>query len=313
MSNNFAWREEGDRIYGPGTSDIKGGTVLIYMMLDALHRYAPEAYEDITWVILLDASEEADAEDFGHLCLQRLGGPETMASLIFEAGNKTNNDFQVVVARKGMAVCHVAVQGKAAHAGSAHQNGANAIVQLAHVIQQLAAITDYKRDLTVNVGVVAGGTVTNRVPHYAEAALEMRAFRPSIYESALAEILALNGQSSVNSANGNYFCQVHIQVVRKTAPWPRNEATDRLLRLWQEAADSLGFCVLPEERGGLSDGNHFWRQLPTLDGLGPAGGNAHCSEQSPDGSKEQEYCLVSSFVPKTLLNITAVLRLIQAE
>jgi glutamate carboxypeptidase len=62
----------------------------------------------------------------------------------------------------------------------------------------------------------------------------------------------------------------------------------------------------------LSDGNHFWRQLPTLDGLGPAGGNAHCSEQSLDGSKEQEYCLVSSFVPKTLLNIAAVLRLIQA-
>ncbi|HMQ56322.1 MAG TPA: hypothetical protein PKD98_29850, partial [Anaerolineae bacterium] len=84
------------------------------------------------------------------------------------------------------------------------------------------------------------------------------------------------------------------------------------LAVWQEAAESLGLRVEPERRGGLSDGNHIWRQIPTLDGLGPAGGNAHCSERSADGSKDQEYVLVSSFVPKALLNIVAILRLIKA-
>ncbi|MEJ2749244.1 MAG: hypothetical protein P8183_15265, partial [Anaerolineae bacterium] len=97
---------------------------------------------------------------------------------------------------------------------------------------------------------------------------------------------------------------------RRTAPWPRNEGTDSLLAIWQEAAAELGLRVVPEERGGLSDGNYFWDQIPTLDGLGVSGANAHCSERSEDGSKEQEFCEVSSFVPKALLNITAVLKLL---
>lgn len=309
--NNFAWRESGDRIYGPGTVDIKGGTILIYMVLDALNTFYPEIYNDYTWVILLDASEEADADDFGALCRQRLPAANTVAGLIFEGGNKTGNEFQMVVARKGMAICRVQVEGKAAHAGTSHQTGANAIVQLAHTVQQLAAITDYQRNITVNVGTVSGGTVTNRVPHQATAVLEMRAFNAQDYNDALSAILALNGDGTVQTGDGEYTCKVSVEVQRKTSPWPRNPQTDYLLAIWQEAAESLGLRVLPEERGGLSDGNHFWHHIPTLDGLGPAGGNAHCSEQSEDGSKEQEYCRVSSFVPKALLNITAVLKLLE--
>jgi glutamate carboxypeptidase len=98
--------------------------------------------------------------------------------------------------------------------------------------------------------------------------------------------------------------------VRKTKPWPRNEATERLFRVWQEAGADMGWTVLPEERGGLSDGNYIWDLMPCLDGLGAAGGNAHCSEQSEDGSKEQEFCLPAAFIPKTVLNVTAVLKLI---
>jgi glutamate carboxypeptidase len=308
--NQFAWREAGDRIFGPGTVDIKGGTVMIYMILDALQTFAPAVYDDITWLILLDAAEEADAEDFGALCRARLAGPHTLAALIFEGGYKERNEFWLVRARKGMAICRVAVEGKASHAGAFHQNGANAIVQLADVIQQLAALTDYEREVTVNVGTVTGGTVTNRVPHYAEALLEMRAFSAEIYDETLAAILALNGRSTVQSAGG-YPCQVSVELLRKTEPWPRNEGTDRLLALWQETAEALGYRVVPEERGGLSDGNHFWHVAPSLDGLGPAGGNAHCSEQSADGSKEQEYVRRSSFVPKTMINTAAILKLIE--
>ena len=80
--------------------------------------------------------------------------------------------------------------------------------------------------------------------------------------------------------------------------------------MWSAAAAQLGWQVKPEYRGGLSDGNHIYHRIPTLDGLGPAGMNAHCSERSADGSKDQEYVLVSSFVPKTLLNTLAILNLI---
>lgn len=310
MRHDFAWRQEGERIYGPGTVDIKGGTVLIYMIMASLQALLPETYEAVTWVILLDASEEAEAEDFGALCIERLAGPDTLACLIFEGGYFDGQEFWVVTARKGMAVCEVRVAGRASHAGSAHEMGANAIVQLADTVQKLAAITDYERNITVNVGVISGGTVTNRVPHQATAALEMRAFDIEAYDAAVDAILALDGQTSVQSVADGYPCRVEVAVTRRTAPWSRNEATERLLAVWQEVGESLGYHVAAEERGGLSDGNHFWQVVPTLDGLGVAGGNAHCSERSPDGSKDQEYCEVSSFVPKAVLNVTAILNLL---
>lgn len=309
-ANDFTWRPDGDRLYGPGTVDIKGGTVLIYMMLDALRAAAPRVFEETTWVILLDASEETDGADFGDLCLQRLA-PDALACLIFEGGAFDGGAFDVVAARKGMAIYETVVTGRAAHAGSAHEMGANAIVQLADAIQHISRFTDYERDLTFNLGVVSGGTVTNRVPHEARALIEMRAFDTAVYDDGVARMMALNELSTVRSAADGFPCRVQVQVTRRTPPWPRNAATDRLLAAWQEAGAALGYTVRPEARGGLSDGNYFWQQLPCLDGLGPAGGNAHCSERSADGSKDQEYALRSSFVPKALLNVAAVLRLLQ--
>ena len=310
--NNFHWREDGDRIYGPGTVDIKGGTVLIYMMLEALQQHAPQQFEAVNWVILVDASEEAEAEDFGQLCIERLEGPDTLACLIFEGGSKVDDTYQVVVARKGMAIFQVKTEGRAAHAGSYHPQGVNAVVQMAHTILKLAALTDYERQITVNVGTMRGGVVTNRVPHEAESWLEMRTFRPDTFAETVANILALNGQPDVRSSVDGYASAVDINLYRQTPPWARNEATDRLFSVWQQTGQALGFTVLPEERGGLSDGNHFWQRVPALDGLGPSGVNAHCSERSEDGSKDQEYVMVSSFVPKATLNTMAVLNLLGA-
>jgi glutamate carboxypeptidase len=307
--NHFIWREAGDRIYGPGTVDIKGGTLIIYMMMDALRAVAPEAFDDITWVILLDASEEVDGTDFSELCLDKLG-EDALACLIFEGGAVKDNQAKVVVARKGMAIYRIEVEGKAAHAGSAHERGANAIMQLADVVQRVCTLTDYERDLTFNVGTIAGGTVINRVPHFASASVEMRAFKPEVYDDGVKQMLALNGLSTVHSGNGKFASQTKVSLIRKTKPWPRNEDTDRLFAIWQEAGAETGIQVIPEERGGLSDGNYFWDAIPSIDGLGAAGGNAHCSEQSEDGSKEQEYCLPATFVPKTMMNVTAVLKLI---
>jgi glutamate carboxypeptidase len=82
---------------------------------------------------------------------------------------------------------------------------------------------------------------------------------------------------------------------------------------WKATAEKLGWQVVAEQRGGLSDGNWIWDFVPTLDGLGPSGGNAHCSERSEDGSKEQEYVDVTSFVPKATLNTRAIINLITKQ
>lgn len=307
--NDFSWREEGHRVYGPGTLDIKGGTIVIFMILAALKEVVPKLYDDMTWLVLLDATEERGGLDFGQLCLQHLGD-NALAALVFEGGKLNGKAFQIVTARKGMAVFKVTVEGKASHSGSAHVRGASAIVQMAEVIRRIAAFTDYERDITFNVGVVSGGTVTNRVPHYAEAQVEMRAFHPDIFEEGIASMLALNQLSTVRSPDGSYTCRVNVEILQRVMPWSPNPASDRLLHVWQEAAEALGMSVEREERGGLSDGNLIWQQIPTIDGLGPSGGNAHCSERSPDGSKDQEFVDVTSLVPKALLNTLAILKLI---
>lgn len=308
IANNFYWRVEGDRIYGPGTVDIKGGTVLIYMLLDALRQFAPEQFAATTWVILADACEEQDGEDFGALC--RVTLRDALACLVFEGGLVENNRFRILVKRKGMSTYRVRVTGKASHAGTAHASGANAIVQMGDVIQQIAALTDYERELTFNVGTVHGGTVTNRVPHECEALVEMRCYDKATYDAGVASILALNGYSTVKSATDGYPCTTLVEILRQTPPWPENEGSEKTFAYWNEAAEELGFEAIRAWRGGLSDGNFTWASVPTLDALGPNGAYAHCSERSEDGSKDQEYCLLGSFVPKTLLNVAAVMKLV---
>lgn len=308
--NNFIWRVEGDRAYGPGTVDIKGGTLMIYMVLEALRDFAPQSFQRVRWLVCLDASEETLSDDFGKLCLERLQRASSATCLVFEGGTPNPEALPLVTARKGRAEFGVFVEGRSAHAGNYHKQGANAIVQLARTILDVASFTDYDQNLTFNVGVVQGGSVVNRVPHYAEARVEMRTFDPQVFEQGLQRMLALDGSSQVSSYDG-FPCRVSVKLLSQNPPWPRNPQTDRLYEIWSASAASLGYRTLPEQRGGLSDGNLLWRYYPTLDGLGPTGNNAHCSEHSADGSKEQEYVLISSFVPKALVNIASLLSILE--
>ena len=306
--NDFKWREDGTRIYGPGTNDIKGGTALLHLTVSALGQVAPAVFAGTNWVVLLNACEEVISEDFGLLCRRHLPA-DTRAALIFEAdGGEREEDFAVVTARKGRATFRVTVSGRGAHAGGQHHRGANAVAQLAQVVTALERLTDYAAGLTVNVGSIQGGTVTNRVPHFASAELEMRAFDPGAYDTAKRAILAWNREGDVGAAD--FRCRVAVELTNETVPWPRNPGSQHLFNLWQEAGRDLGLAVRSEERGGLSDGNVLWDFCPTLDGLGPRGESCHCSEMNAAEGKEQEWVDVTSFVPKTVLNVSALLRLL---
>ena len=313
IANDFHWRVDGDRIYGPGTVDIKGGTVAIYMLMDAMQRFEPETYGVITWVVLLDSAEErGGGGNFGQLCLDRLrdGG---IANLVFEAGAYEDDHFPILVKRKGSAGYRVTVEGRSAHAGTSHHMGANAVVQMADVIQKIASFTDYDRDLTFNVGRVEGGVVVNRVPHLATAYLEMRCYDSDVFDEGVAKMMALNSYSSVSAVSDQFPCKVTVELLSQMQPWSRNLGSESLFAHWSAAAEELHVTALRTWRGGLSDGNMTWRDVPTLDALGPSGGNGHCSERSADGSKDQEYMVPASLVPKTLLNYRAILNLIAAS
>ena len=310
--NNFHWKEEGDLVYGPGTIDIKGGTAMIWLMLDALAAQDPELFRQTRWIVLFNAAEEKLPLEFGELCLRVL--PEnTKACLVFEADNeKREKDFGLVDSRKGRGLFEVNVIGRNAHAGGYHRNGANAIHQLALVVDRLEKLTDLDHETTVNVGKISGGSVPNTVPAQASAVLEMRAFDEVYYRKTKEAILAMGGPGEIKSVNGGHACQIEIRQLSENPPWPQNPGTIHLAEIWQQAAASCGHQLISKPRGGLSDGNALWNKFPTVDGLGPRGANPHCSTSSEDGSQEAEYVDLTSFVPKALINCLAVAKILES-
>jgi glutamate carboxypeptidase len=309
--NQFRWQVEGDKIFGPGTNDIKGGTVMIWLVLKAIQTHAPAQFAEITWQLFLNSSEEMFSPDFGEVCRTHFGS-DLLAALVFESEGRLGKEHLMVVARKGRATWRVKVSGRGAHAGGSPGQGANAIVQLARVVERIAALTDPARQLTVNVATVVGGTVLNRVPHEAVAEGELRAFTPEVYEQAKAALLALAGDGEVCAQTDRFPCQISVEILTESRPWPRNAVTDRLFEFWRAAGEQAGYPTNLQERGGLSDGNMIWDAVPTLDGLGPWGDNSHCSERGADGSKLPEYVERSSFVPKATANTLAILKLLSA-
>jgi glutamate carboxypeptidase len=312
IRNNFRWEVDGDRIFGPGTQDIKGGTVMIWLVLMAIRELAPQAFEDAGWTLLLNSAEERYSPDFGNVCKAHVDA-RTAAALVFESEGVKGDEHLMVLARKGRATWRVTVSGRGSHAGGKHAHGANAIEQLSLIVGKIQALTDYKRHLTFNVGTIKGGTVLNRVPHEAISEGEFRAFTPDAYESGKKALLQLAGEGEVRSRSDGFPCRIDVEFLTESRPWPRNPGTDRLYKFFEAAGRELNLPTGWEERGGLSDGNLIWDAVPTIDGLGPWGDNDHCSERSADGSKLPEYVDATRFVPKAMVNVGAILKILRAR
>lgn len=279
---------DGDVLRGPGSADNKSG------LLSAL--YAMAALEDLgmlasvgTLSLLCGGDEETDMRS--SLALMRELAPHYDLALVLEAGRE-NGD--IVGARKGGGNFTLETFGRAAHAGVEPEKGAHALLALAHHIIALQALNGMRPGATVNVGVVAGGTVPNSVPDHAQAAIDTRVIVPDDMAPLEAALRAEAARTVVPGV------RAELSGGWGAPPMARTPAIERLAGIAAACADELGFQIHAAATGGVSYANHLASLgLPVLDGLGPVGGLDH----SP-----REYILVSSIVPRTALLALLMLR-----
>jgi glutamate carboxypeptidase len=176
-------------------------------------------------------------------------------------------------ARKGVGNWRIDVTGVAAHAGVDFEKGANAIRELARIIETVSGWTDLKRGLTVNVGVVSGGTRSNVVPAQAVAEVDARIARKADGERITRRFAALKP--------GDKRCALTVSGSINRPPMERTRSTLRLYRQAKALAAEMGFPLPEASTGGASDGN-FTSALgiPTLDGMGAVGEGAHAVNES---------------------------------
>jgi glutamate carboxypeptidase len=281
-------QQDGDRVIGPGTCDNKSG------LLSGL--YAIAALEDLNMLGPFDTIGimcGSDEETTMHSSMAFLRNlmQEYDVAFVLEAGRE-NGD--IVSARKTSAQFVLQVQGKEAHAGVEPWKGANAILALAQQIAALQSLNGMRPGVTVNVGVVRGGTLSNVVPGQASAEVDVRATRQEDMGPVKTAIERIAGTPYVPGTTAT------LTGDWRGAPMAKTPAVGALAALARKCARELSFEVGDAATGGLSYANGIaGAGMPVLDGLGPVGGLDH----SPD-----EYILASSIVPRTALLALLLLR-----
>ena len=256
---------EGGRVRGPGVYDMKGGLAQLVVALATLRGLGLEP--EATPVILVNSDEETGSrESTRHV--RRLA---RVACRAFVLEPSLGVEGRLKTERKGVARYTVTVHGRAAHAGLDPQNGASAILELSHVIQDLFALNDPARGISVNVGTVDGGLRPNVVAPESCAVVDVRARTPM---DARAVHLAIHALTPVTPGTS---LEIEGGPGRPPLePTPRNRA---LFESARRVGDELGLALEGGLAGGGSDGCTTSLYTATLDGLGPVGDGAHAAHE----------------------------------
>ncbi len=280
-------RRDHDRLYGTGAVDMKGGVVLALGVARALAS-DPARFDELA--VLLVTDEEWRTAEFAHVARFR----DYDACLCFEAGERTaSGEDAVVVRRKAAGTLRLDARGRAAHSGSAPDQGANALLALARAALVLVAhhAPHGPERLSVVPTVMRSGDALNVVPASGELVFDMRADGLEAFEPVIAAVPP----------------EVDGAILRSTMErrWPgmnTEAATGDLLSL---ASRRLGRPIAGASRGGASDASHFAASIPlTVDGLGPRGGGAH----TPD-----EYVLVESLRQRAEVAMAVALEALRSD
>src|SRR6202045_450225 len=254
------FRIEGDSAFGPGIYDMKGGAYLAYHAFAQLCATAHRPPLGVTQLYVSD-------EEIGSPTSRALIKAEGRRAKYVLVTEPARDGGKIVTGRKGVARFEISVKGVPAHAGTRPEDGRSAIRELANIIQTLEAMNDIKRGVSVNVGVVRGGTKPNVIAEEAYAEVDMRV--PSIADADDLVPRILNLKSRTEG--------VSVKVVGdlNRPPYEKSKAGAALYEHAKTLAAEIGFDLVDTFTGGGSDGNFTAPFTATLDGLGVDGQGAH--------------------------------------
>jgi glutamate carboxypeptidase len=251
---------DGDSAFGPGIYDMKGGAYLAYHAFRQICAAPERAPLGITQLYVSD---------------EEIGSP-TSRALIETEGRKAKyvlvteparDGGKIVTGRKGVARFEVFIKGVPSHAGTRPEDGRSAIRELGNVIQTLEGMNDLKRGVTVNVGVVRGGTKPNVIAEEAYAEVDMRVPSLADADELVPKILGLKSRTE--------GVDVRVTGELNRPPYEKGNAGAALYEHAKTLAADIGFELIDTKTGGGSDGNFTAPHTATLDGLGVDGKGAH--------------------------------------
>ena len=256
------FRVRGNRAYGPGTMDMKAGIVITLFAAEALQKLGDRVAQRL--VFLFTSDEEIGSESSRRTI--EAEARKSAAVLVVEPANGLTG--QLKTARKGVGEIEMRVTGRAAHAGADFEKGRSAVLELARQILKIQNFTEPARGITVNVGVISGGTRSNVVAAEATALVDLRLRRPADRERIERKF------RSLRPTTPDFKLEVRGGLNRP--PLERTPGVVRLFRLARQLGANMGLRLEEASVGGGSDGN-FTAALgiPTLDGLGGVGEAAH--------------------------------------
>ena len=256
------FREAEGKIFGPGVLDMKAGVVMALEALAAAKKLAAERP-----VTLLLVSEEEIGSPVSRAITEKIALTCSAAFVLEPA-----QGLAYKTARKGIGHYHLRVEGVAAHSGVDFERGHSAVLEMSRLVQQLSAFTDLSKGLTVNAGVIAGGTRSNVIAAECLCEVDVRIARAS----EAAKIDKLFRRLKVTDK----ACRLTVSGGINRPPMERKPRGVALFRQAQALAAEIGLQLEEAATGGGSDGN-FTAALgvPTLDGMGAVGAGAHAAHE----------------------------------
>jgi glutamate carboxypeptidase len=264
---SMPFREADGRIWGPGVFDMKAGIAFFIFAVKALR----DLDAPVSRRVVLQLNSDEEVGSHSSRLLTEKNAARSQAVLVLEPA--TGPEGKLKTARKGVGEFTITVRGRAAHSGLDFEAGASAVLELARQLERIAGFTQLKRGITVNPGVISGGTRVNVVPAEARAEVDMRVVRRRDATAIEKKFRALRPLDK--------RCVIEVAGGLNRPPMERTQGVVRLFRTAQALARDLGVELGESLSGGGSDGN-FTAALgiPTLDGLGAVGEGAHASNES---------------------------------